>query len=81
MKEIKVVTIFPEMLQAITDFGITQRAIQNGLLRVDAVNLRDFATDKHKTVDDRPFGGGPGMVMRYEPLVEAVKTAKKACLP
>lgn len=71
-----VVTLFPQMLEAITSFGVTSRAIKKNLLFVDAVNPRDFTEDRHRTVDDRPYGGGPGMVMMVEPLRLAIHQAK-----
>jgi tRNA (guanine37-N1)-methyltransferase len=72
-----VVTLFPEMLSAVTDYGITGRAVEAGLLKVEAVNPRTFAGDRHQTVDDRPFGGGPGMVMKIEPLRAALRQARE----
>ncbi|RTE87548.1 MULTISPECIES: tRNA (guanosine(37)-N1)-methyltransferase TrmD [Gammaproteobacteria] len=73
-----VVTLFPEMLSAITEYGVTRRAVKEGLLSVDAWNPRDYTTDKHRTVDDRPYGGGPGMLMMVEPLRAAIADAKQA---
>ncbi len=75
-----VVTLFPEMLQAITDYGVTGKAVTNQLLQVRTQNPRDFAFDVHKTVDDRPYGGGPGMVMKVAPLRAAI-TALRAQAP
>lgn len=75
---ISIVTIFPDMIRAVTDFGITRRAVDTGLLEVSTVNPRDFTEDKHRTVDDRPFGGGPGMVMKVAPLQGAIRAAKQA---
>ncbi len=75
-----VVTLFPEMLQAITGYGVTGKAVTNQLLQVCLQNPRDFATDVHKTVDDRPYGGGPGMVMKVTPLRAAI-TALRAQVP
>lgn len=71
-----VVSLFPEMLSAITDYGVTRRAVQDGLLSVEAWNPRDFTHDKHRTVDDRPYGGGPGMLMMVAPLRAAIAAAK-----
>ncbi len=71
-----VVTLFPEMFRAITDFGVTGRAVKNGLIQVHTWNPRDFTTDRHRTVDDRPYGGGPGMLMMVEPLRKAIRAAK-----
>lgn len=73
-----VVTLFPEMLRAVTESGITGRALQKGLWRLQAWNPRDFTTDNYRTVDDRPFGGGPGMVMQAEPLEKALDAARDA---
>ena len=74
---VTVLTLFPEMLQAITGYGITRRAVETGLLTVNAVNPRDYTADRHRTVDDRPFGGGPGMLMKVEPLLAALKAARE----
>lgn len=73
-----VVTLFPEMLSAITDYGVTRRAMNEGLLSVQTWNPRDYTTDKHRTVDDRPYGGGPGMLMMVAPLRAAIADAKQA---
>ncbi|HEY7774679.1 MAG TPA: tRNA (guanosine(37)-N1)-methyltransferase TrmD [Marinagarivorans sp.] len=74
---IGIVTLFPEMFRAITDYGVTRRAVSDGIVDVRFFNPRDYTTDKHRTVDDRPYGGGPGMVMRVEPLLKAVTAAKE----
>jgi len=71
-----IVTLFPEMFDAITKYGITSRALQKKIYDVQFWNPRDFTTDNHKTVDDRPYGGGPGMVMLAEPLEQAISSAK-----
>ncbi|MGL5335080.1 MAG: tRNA (guanosine(37)-N1)-methyltransferase TrmD [Enterovibrio sp.] len=73
-----VITLFPDMFQAITDFGVTSQAVKKGLLSVQTWNPRDFTHDKHKTVDDRPYGGGPGMLMMVQPLRDAIHAAKVA---
>ena len=73
---IGVVTLFPEMISAVTEMGVTGRAVKDGLLNVACFNPRDYATDRHRTVDDRPYGGGPGMVMLCQPLADAVQAAK-----
>ncbi|MEM9257020.1 MAG: tRNA (guanosine(37)-N1)-methyltransferase TrmD [Pseudomonadota bacterium] len=75
--QIAVVSLFPEMFAAITDYGVTGRAVRQGLLSISYSNPRDFATDVHKTVDDRPYGGGPGMLMKTEPLRQAIDTARQ----
>lgn len=74
---IGVVSLFPEMFTALSDSGITGRAVQQGQVRLDFVNPRDFTRDRHRTVDDRPFGGGPGMVMKPEPLHQAIQRARQ----
>ena len=73
-----VVTLFPEMFAAVTDHGITRRARELGLWQLATWNPRDFTGDRHRTVDDRPFGGGPGMVLMAEPLAAAVDAAHAA---
>ncbi|MDM3872640.1 tRNA (guanosine(37)-N1)-methyltransferase TrmD [Porticoccus sp. W117] len=75
--KVALVTLFPEMFAAITDYGVTGRAVSNGLLEVKAFNPRQFTDDKHQTVDDRPYGGGPGMVMLIEPLRQAIAAARQ----
>ncbi len=72
---VAVVTLFPEMFTALTESGITRRAMELGLLELTLINPRQFTTDRHQTVDDRPYGGGPGMVMRVEPLAAATQAA------
>lgn len=74
---IGIVTLFPEMFKAITDFGVTGRAVKHHLLEVQCYNPRDFTFDKHNTVDDRPYGGGPGMLMMVQPLRDAIHLAKR----
>lgn len=71
-----VITLFPEMFAALTDQGITGRAVTAGLVQVQCWNPRDFTHDVHRTVDDRPYGGGPGMVMKVEPLRAAIQAAR-----
>lgn len=73
-----VVTLFPEMFSAITGSGVTRRAVNEGLLSVATWNPRDYTEDKHRTVDDRPYGGGPGMLMMVAPLRAAIADAKQA---
>lgn len=73
-----VVTIFPEMVMSAAGFGVTGRAIEREIVSLSVWNPRDYTHDKHRTVDDRPYGGGPGMVMKYQPLHEAVTHAKQA---
>ena len=75
---IGIVSLFPEMFRTVTDFGVTGRAVKNGLLSIECWNPRDFTHDRHRTVDDRPFGGGPGMLMMVQPLRDAIHAAKAA---
>ncbi len=76
--QFEVITLFPEMFAGLRDAGITRRAAELGLWSMRAINPRDFTVDVHRTVDDRPFGGGPGMVMLAEPLAQAVQAARAA---
>jgi tRNA (guanine37-N1)-methyltransferase len=73
---IGVISLFPEMFDAITEYGVTGRAIRKGLIEFHKWNPRDFTHDKHRTVDDRPYGGGPGMLMMVQPLRDAIHAAK-----
>jgi tRNA (guanine37-N1)-methyltransferase len=73
-----VITLFPEMFAAVSESGITGRALQAGLWRLQTWNPRDFTTDNYRTVDDRPYGGGPGMVMLAAPLEKALDAARAA---
>ncbi|MDP2904126.1 MAG: tRNA (guanosine(37)-N1)-methyltransferase TrmD [Methylovulum sp.] len=72
-----VVTLFPEMVTTAASYGVTGRALERNIATLAVWNPRDYTYDKHKTVDDRPYGGGPGMVMKYQPLHDAVTDAKK----
>jgi tRNA (guanine37-N1)-methyltransferase len=74
---IGLITLFPDMFSAITEAGITGRAVKTGLLTVESWNPRDYALDAYRRVDDRPYGGGPGMVMLIEPLRQAITAARE----
>jgi tRNA (guanine37-N1)-methyltransferase len=74
--KVGLVTLFPGMFSALTEFGVTGRAIKNRQVSLQYWNPRDFTTDKHRTVDDRPYGGGPGMLMKTGPLSEAIRAAR-----
>ena len=74
--QVSIVTLFPEMFKALSESGISSRAIDKGLLSLSTVNPRDYTADRHKSVDDRPYGGGPGMVMTVPPLTSAIHAAK-----
>lgn len=73
-----IVTLFPEMFAAISEYGISSRAVREGLVELSFWNPRDYATDKHGTVDDRPYGGGPGMLMKTGPLEKAIASARES---
>lgn len=75
---IDVVTLFPQMIQDLAGYGVTGRALDKGLFDLGVWNPRDYTHDRHRTVDDRPYGGGPGMVMMIEPLRQAIAAAKAA---
>lgn len=75
--KINIVTLFPEMFRAITDFGISGKATHNGIVDITFTNPRDFTDDRHRTVDDRPYGGGPGMVLMAGPLRDAIRDARQ----
>ena len=73
-----VITLFPDMFRTITDYGITGRAVKKKIIEIQTWNPRDFTHDQHRTVDDRPYGGGPGMLMKIQPLRDAIQAARKA---
>jgi tRNA (guanine37-N1)-methyltransferase len=77
-KRFDVITLFPEAVEAMVKLGVTGRAFEQGHARLQCWNPRDFARDRHNTVDDRPYGGGPGMVMTVEPLGSTIRAAKAA---
>jgi tRNA (guanine37-N1)-methyltransferase len=70
------VTLFPEMFRSLEDFGVVGRAVKKNIISLDCWNPRDFTHDRHRTVDDRPYGGGPGMLMKVQPLQDAIQEAK-----
>ena len=70
---IDVITLFPELVEQVIACGVVGRAAESGLLQLECWNPRDFTLDKHRTVDDRPYGGGPGMLLKPEPMFEAVR--------
>ena len=75
---IDVVTLFPQMFEAVSQYGITRRAQEQGIVELETWNPREYTHDKHRTVDDRPYGGGPGMLMKVQPLRDALYDAKTA---
>ena len=76
--QLGIVSLFPEMFAAVTEHGISGRAVRSGLMNLELFNPRDFTTDRHRTVDDKPFGGGPGMLMKTEPLMASIAAARQA---
>ena len=76
--QLGIVSLFPEMFAAVTEHGISGRAVRSGLMNLELFNPRDYTTDKHRTVDDKPFGGGPGMLMKTEPLMASIAAARQA---
>ena len=74
---IALVSLFPEMFEAVSDHGVTGRAVKQGLVEISHTNPREFTTDRHRTVDDRPYGGGPGMLMKIDPLQQAIAAARE----
>lgn len=74
---IDVITLFPEMVQSVVKHGVVGRAADKGLVQLELWNPRDYTTDRHRTVDDRPYGGGPGMLMKVEPLKACITAVRK----
>ncbi len=74
---IAIVSLFPETFTAVSEHGVTGRAVDEGLVTLSHINPRDFTTDRHRTVDDRPYGGGPGMLMKIDPLQQAIAAARE----
>ncbi|QCI24451.1 tRNA (guanosine(37)-N1)-methyltransferase TrmD [Buchnera aphidicola (Muscaphis stroyani)] len=72
----EIITIFPEMFQAITDYGVTGKAIKKNIIHINLCNLRNFSKKKYKSIDDRPYGGGSGMLMSFQPLYKAIQHVK-----
>jgi len=73
----QILTLFPEFFDSPLSCSIPKRAIEAGIVTVDSIQIRDFATDKHRKVDDSPYGGGPGMLMKPEPVVAAIRAARE----
>jgi tRNA (guanine37-N1)-methyltransferase len=78
MMQIDILSLFPEYFTSPFSVSIVERAIEKGIISIHQVNIRDFAKDKHKKVDDRPFGGGPGMVLMPQPAVDAIRSVKSS---
>jgi tRNA (guanine37-N1)-methyltransferase len=79
--QVQIVTLFPEMVNTLAEYGVVGRAVERGILAVQYQDPRDYTADVHRTVDDRPYGGGPGMVMKYEPAAAALRVARAALPP
>lgn len=76
MYRVGIVSLFPELVEPVLHYGVVGRACERGLLAVEQISPREFTTDKHRSVDDRPYGGGPGMVLLYEPMRDAVHSLR-----
>jgi len=74
--QLQIVTLFPDMVRTVADYGVVGRAVDRGIVSLQSTDPRDFTADVHRTVDDRPYGGGPGMVMKYEPVAAALNAAR-----
>lgn len=75
---VDVVTLFPGLVESLAEYGIPRRAVEQGLLELHSWNPRDYTHDRHRTVDDRPYGGGPGMLMKVQPVRDAIREARAA---
>ena len=75
---IAIVSLFPDTFSAVSEHGVTGRAVEAGAVTLSHVNPRDFTSDRHRTVDDRPYGGGPGMLMKIDPLQQAIAAARES---
>src|SRR5210317_161747 len=73
---VDVITLFPELVQQVVSCGVVGRAAEQGLLELHCWNPRDYALDRHRTVDDRPYGGGPGMLMKVQPLQDTIRAVR-----
>ena len=81
MKQFDIITIFPNILDSYFNESLLKKAQEKGLLKIQTHNLRDFTSDKHRKVDDTPYGGGPGMVLKIEPIYKAVQSLRSKVLP
>ena len=77
MFRLAIIAVLPELVEPVCRAGVVGRACERGLLSIDLVSPRDFTSDRHRTTDDRPYGGGPGMVLKYEPLRDAIRSARR----
>ena len=75
--KVDVITLFPELVKQVTGYGVVGRAADQGLLELDCWNPRDYTRDRHRTVDDRPYGGGPGMLMKVQPLQDTIRAVRQ----
>jgi len=71
-----IITIFPDLIDSFSDTGFIKRSVKNNIININIINLRDYSANKHKKVDDKTYGGGPGMVMQYQPIYDAIKNIK-----
>lgn len=77
MYRVGVISLFPELVAPVMRFGVIGRAAERGIVGLEQVSPREFTTDRHRTVDDRPYGGGPGMLLKYEPMRDAVRSLRE----
>jgi tRNA (guanine37-N1)-methyltransferase len=77
MYRVGVISLFPELVAPVMEYGVVGRAAERGLVALEQLSPREFAADRHRTVDDRPYGGGPGLVLKYEPLRDAVDALRR----
>lgn len=75
--KISIISLFPEMIRDVTGYSIIEKALKRGIFQLELVDIRDFTTDIHRTADDTPYGGGPGMVLKIEPVVLAIESVKQ----
>ena len=76
MMNYNIITIFPNLINSFSDTGFIKRSIKNDIININIINLREYSANKHKRVDDKTYGGGPGMVMQYKPIYDAIKNIK-----
>ena len=76
MMNYNIITIFPDLIDSFSDTGFIKRSVKNNIININIINLRDYSANKHKKVDDKTYGGGPGMVMQYQPIYDAIKNIK-----
>ena len=76
MMNYNIITIFPDLIEAFSDTGFIKRSVKNNIISINIINLREYSANKHKRIDDKTYGGGPGMVMQYQPISDAIENIK-----